>query len=104
MCPHEPSSFITHISHTRPEPYAYEDTIQFEKFGIPLLHLEVGPPNDRRDVVLYISNLQPNLAGGFATEKEARDYEAKILSLASNLMGDLKKKKDEFTSTTEVEL
>jgi hypothetical protein len=80
-----------------------EDAAQFEKFGIPVITIQIGPPVSRRDFPAYINNLQPNMAAGFATEEEAKDYEAKLLASASLLMEALKKKKDQFTSTTEVE-
>jgi len=50
-----------------------------------------------------INNLQGNIAAGFPTEQEAKEYESAIMAIAIGVMESLKKKKDEFTSTSEVE-
>jgi hypothetical protein len=36
MCPHEPSSFTTHTSPTRPEPYAYTLFVGLVQAGVGL--------------------------------------------------------------------
>jgi hypothetical protein len=80
-----------------------DEAIQFQKFGTPRISTRFGSPGARNPYPQALSDLRPNITAGFTNEQEAKNYEAEILSEIRTQMEILKNKKDEFTSTSEVE-
>jgi hypothetical protein len=80
-----------------------DDALQFQKFGTPRIRTRFGPPGSQAYYPQQLNDLKANITAGFSTQEEAKNYEAEVLTEIRVQMEALKNKKDEFTSTSEVD-
>lgn len=80
-----------------------EDREKFQKFGTPAVQILMGS-GPRIAIPVIISALDAGQTAGFANPEEATAYEQRILNEVKNLYDSIRSKRDEFTSTHEVEL
>jgi hypothetical protein len=84
--------------------FSDEDRQKMATFGVPHVNVRWGPPNDQSQGVALLTKLDDTYTAGFVSEREARQYEEKVLADIRAAIESLKKKNDEFTSTDEVTL
>jgi hypothetical protein len=83
--------------------FTAEEREKMERFGVPGIAIRAGGP-PALPTTAALTQLTPNLTGGFANEAEAKDYEGRVLSQVRKKMESLRERKDDFTSAEEVNI
>ncbi|MGB8989340.1 MAG: hypothetical protein WCC37_22270 [Candidatus Sulfotelmatobacter sp.] len=80
-----------------------DDNSRFQKFGVPAVQILLGN-GPRTAFPVPINSLNPSHTAGFANPDEARGYEERVVADVKRLYENIRDKRDEFTSTHEVDL
>jgi hypothetical protein len=82
-----------------------DERMKMEAFGVPSIGIQYGqPPAVRNSIKQPITQIDERFIAGFLSQAEAKNYEAQILSEVRTSMQALRDRKDDFTSTEEVNI
>lgn len=84
--------------------FTQEELAKMRSFGIPAVQVRTGPPGAQGVNNIPITIINPNFVAGFSTEQEAKNYETNVLAQAKAGIEAIRQRKDEFSSTNEVEI
>jgi hypothetical protein len=84
--------------------FTQEELTKMKSFGVPTVQVKVGLPPKQATVNIAINQVQQAHVASFISEEEAKNYENVVLSQAKAGMDALRQRKDEFTSTAEVDI
>jgi hypothetical protein len=81
-----------------------EEVKKMESFGVPVINMMHDGPNNRRPLRLQLTRMAPQFRASFLAEDEAKAYEDQVVTQIRAAMQTLRERKDEFTSTQEVDV
>lgn len=85
--------------------FTQEELAKMKSFGVPSIQVRIGlTGRDQTAIAMAINQVTPNHIASFLSEPDARNYEAAILTQAKAGMDALRQRKDDFTSSSEVEI
>jgi hypothetical protein len=84
--------------------FTQEELAKMRSFGVPVVQIRTGPPGSHGVNNLPITAINTNFVAGFSAEQEAKNYETSVLAQAKSGIEAIRQRKDEFSSTTEVEI
>jgi len=78
---------------------------KMQSFGIPVIQVKLNvAPAGVRNAQIGITQFNANIVASFALEDEANKYQEEIVQQLRNAMAALRGRKDDFTSTQEVNI
>lgn len=84
--------------------FTQEELAKMKSFGVPLVQIKTGIPGQQQAINMSINQVTPNHVAFFFNEQEAKNYEAGVLSQVKSGMEAIRLRKDDFSSTVEVEI
>jgi hypothetical protein len=81
-----------------------EELEKMQAFGVPAIRVQWGQPPARNSGWVALTQLGPNYNSGFLAEEEAKSYEHEVLSQVKTAMETLRQRKDDFSSSEEVNI
>jgi hypothetical protein len=85
--------------------FSPEELAKMNSFGIPVIQMvQLVQGGGRRTMALPINQISSNIIASFGTEEEATKYQDTVLTQISQAMKTLRERKDNFTSTQEVDI
>jgi hypothetical protein len=84
--------------------FTQEELAKMKSFGVPVVQLKLGFSPNQQVVNMAINQITQAHIGVFSSEQDAKNYESAVLAQAKAGMDALRQRKDDFTSTAEVEI
>jgi hypothetical protein len=84
--------------------FTTEEVAKMNSFGIPLIQMRQNVAGGVQNVQVAITQINPNYVASFTSEEQANQYQQTVLGQINNAMKSLRDRKDDFTSTQEVEI
>lgn len=97
------SGGLYHVAFTVSD-FTPEELSKMASFGVPTARILLGPPNGRQTYKLLVTQIASQYKASFPTEEEAKKYEQEVVTEVSEGMKSLRARKDDYSSTQEVEL
>jgi hypothetical protein len=77
---------------------------KMQSFGVPIIDIAVGFPGRVGRSKVPVTGIAENMKIAFSTEQDARAYEETVLGQIREAMKSLRERKDDFTSSAEVNI
>jgi len=84
--------------------FTADELAKMKSFGVPAIQLKIGPLGGIQAINLPLTQVNPNFAASFLSEAEAKNYEAGVLAQAKAGIEAIRQRKDDFSSTQEVDI
>lgn len=84
--------------------FSSEETEKMNQFGTPRIALAIGVGKSQVKIARKIDEIDQQETAGFLSASEAEEYETNILLKMKEAIERVRKHKDTFTSSTEVEI
>src|SRR6202035_4647660 len=84
--------------------FSPDELVKMNSFGIPVIQLSQMVQGIRRQIAVPITQINPNMAASFSSEQDANQYQESVMNQIRQAMVSLRERKDDFTSTQEVNI
>lgn len=75
-----------------------------KSFGVPQIQVRIGNVGRQAVTSVQITQMNGTHVAGFTSEEAAKSYEESVFAQAKSAMDAIRQRKDDFSSTVEVEI
>ena len=84
--------------------FSHEELTKMSSFGIPVIPMKIHTVHGITNVSVGLNAISKAMEASFVNEETAKEYEAEVREKVSQALESLRQRKDDFTSSEEVDI